>query len=246
MAPDTISSFEKQTGIKVRVSYFDSDEALEGRVLTGHSGFDVVVPPANYMRREIRSEAYQPLDKAKLPNLVHLDPVVMSRVAVNDPENAHGVVYTWRTIGIGFNEKQVAEAFPNGPVKSWRLVFDPQYAGRVAKCGIGTIDSPAEVLRLVLQYWGKNPDAPNSQDLNDAEAVLRKVRPFIRMIASDLIESLANGDICVATTYNGGVIQARSRAKDAKNGIKIGFFVPEEGSLLWADMLAIPRDAPQC
>jgi putrescine transport system substrate-binding protein len=245
LAPDTIASFEKQTGIKVRVSYFDTNETLEGRMLTGSSGFDVVVPTAPYLQRQIRSGAYLPLDKSKLPNLANLDPAIMGRVALNDPGNVHAVVYAWGTYGIGYNAKMVAQALPNVPLNSWRLIFDPAFAAKLAKCGINLLDAPAGVVRLVLAYLGKNPDAPTAQDLAGVEAVLTKIRPYIRTIDSSInIQAMANGDICVALGYNGDFVQARSRAKEAKNGIQIGYLIPDEGSLLWFDMLAIPRDAP--
>ena len=245
IAPDAIASFEKLTGIKVRISYFDTNETLEGRMLTGNSGFDVVVPTAPYLQRQIRSGAYLPLDRGKLPNLVNLDPAIMARVALNDPGNAHGVVYMWGTYGIAFNEKMVAQALPGIPMTSWRLIFDPVFASKLATCGINLLDAPAGVERLALKYLGKNPNAPTAQDLADVESVLMKIRPYIRNIDSSIdTEELANGDICVALTYNGSFAQARNRAKEAKNGIKLDFVIPDEGSLLWFDMLAIPRDAP--
>jgi putrescine transport system substrate-binding protein len=245
MAPDTIASFEKKTGIKVRVSYFDTNETLEARMLTGNSGFDVVLPTAPFFQRQIRSGAYLSLDKTKLPNLANLDPAIMARVALNDPGNAHGVVYAWGTYGIGYNAKMVADALPNAPLNSWRLIFDPAYAARLAKCGINFLDAPAGVVRLVLKYLGKNPNAPTQQDLADVETVLSKIRPYVRTIDSSIdIQAMANGDICVALGYNGSFVQARNRAKEAKNGMNIGYVIPDEGSLLWFDMLAIPRDAP--
>lgn len=245
LAPDTIADFEKRTGIKVRVSYFDTNETLEARMLTGNSGFDVVVPTAPYLQRQIRSGAYQALDKTKLPNLANLDPAIMSRVALNDPGNAHAVVYAWGTYGIGYNEKRLAAALPNLPLNSWRLIFDPKFAAKLADCGINILDAPAGVVRLVLQYLGRNPNAPSVQDLADAEQVLIKIRPYVRNIDSGVgTEALANGDICVALDYNGTVYQARRRAHEANNGIQINFVIPGEGSLLWFDMLAIPRDAP--
>jgi putrescine transport system substrate-binding protein len=245
LAPDTIASFEKLTGIKVRVSYFETNETLEARMLTGNSGFDVVVPTAPFFQRQIRSGAYLPLDKSKLPNFSNLDPVLMSRVALNDPGNIHGVIYAWGTYGIGYNEKMVAKALPDVPLDSWRLIFDPEFASKLAPCGINVLDAPAGVVRLVLKYLGKNPNAPTPQDLAEVEAVLGKIRPYIRNIDSaNTIETIANGDICISLAYNGDFVQARKRAKEANNGIKIGFVIPKEGSLLWFDMLAIPRDAP--
>jgi putrescine transport system substrate-binding protein len=244
LAPDTLANFEKQTGIKVHVSYFDTNETLEARIMTGNSGFDVVVPTAPYLERQILSGAYLPLDKAKLPNLGNLDPMLMAQVAANDPGNGHSVIYAWGTIGIGYNVKQVADALPEGRPESWRLVFDPAVASRLAHCGISLIDDPAGIVRLVLKYLGRNTDTPSALDLAAAESTLLKVRPFIRTIDSvSNIEAIANGDICIAVAYNGGFVQARKRALEAKNGIQVDFLIPEEGTLLWFDMLAIPRNA---
>jgi putrescine transport system substrate-binding protein len=245
LAPDTIASFEKLTGVKVHVSYFDTNETLETRMLTGNSGFDVVVPSAAYFQRQIRSGAYLPLDKKQIPNISNLDPMLMSRAALYDPGNAYGVVNTWGTFGIGYNEKGVAEALPNVPVNSWRLIFDPVFAAKLAKCGINILDNSAAVVHLALHYMGRNPNAPSPQDLADVETMLSKIRPYVRNIeSSNYIEALANGDICIALGYNGDVVQARNRAREAKNGVKIGYLIPDEGTLLWFTLLAIPRDAP--
>jgi putrescine transport system substrate-binding protein len=245
IAPDTLSSFEKLTGIKVQVSYFDSPETLESRMLTGNSGFDVVVPTAAFIQRHIRSGAYLDLDKNRLPNLGNLDPAIMSRVARNDPGNTHGIVYTWGTFGIGYNKAMVSKALPDPPLDSWRLVFDPAVASKLAKCGINLMDDPVGVVRVVLILLGRDSNAPTSQDLTDVEQALAKIRPFIRNIdTSSQIQALANGDLCVALAYNGNVVQAQKRAKEAENGTEIDYAIPKEGTLLWFDLLAIPRDAP--
>jgi len=245
IAPDTIASFEKLTGVKVHASYFETNEALEARMLAGNSGFDVVFPANNYFQRQIRSGAYLPLDKRQLPNLVNLDPAIMARVALTDPGNAHGIVYNWGTFGIGFNVGLVAKSLPGVAVDSWRLIFDPAYAAQLAPCGINILDSPAWVVRLALQYLGRNPNDTTSQNLADVDAVLTKIRPYVRNIDSSAgLEALANGDICIALEYSDTVYQARRRAREAKNGGRIGYAIPREGSLLWFDMAAIPRDAP--
>jgi len=245
LAADTLSNFEKQTGIKVHVAYFDTNETLETKLLAGSSGYDVVVPTASYFERQIKAGVYLTLDKSKLPNLKNMDPQLMSKVALHDPGNAHGIIYTWGTNGIGYNEKMVKELLPDAPLDSWRLVFDPAVASKVAKCGISVLDSPAEVMRGVYSYLGKDPNSQSPDDLVRGEAVLTKIRPYIRNInSSEYIEALANGDLCIAVGYNGDVMQARDRAHDANKGIEIKYFVPKEGSILWFDMLAIPKDAP--
>jgi putrescine transport system substrate-binding protein len=245
LAADTLSNFEKQTGIKVHVSYFDTNETLETKLLAGSSGYDVVVPTASYFERQIRAGVYLTLDKSKLPNLKNMDPQLMAKVALHDPGNAHGIIYTWGTNGIGFNEKMVKELMPDAPLDSWRMVFDPAVASKVAKCGISVLDSPAEMLRAVYSYLGKDPNSQSPDDMLLAEGVLTKIRPYIRNInSSEYIEALANGDLCIAVGYNGDVMQARDRAREANKGIEIKYAVPKEGSILWFDMLAIPKDAP--
>lgn len=245
LAPDTLSNFEKQTGITVHAAYYDSNETLETKLLAGSSGYDVVVPTASYFERQIKAGVYLTLDKSKLPNLKNMDPQLMARVAMHDPGNAHGVIYMWGTNGIGYNEKMVRALMPDAPLDSWRLVFDPSVASRIAKCGISVLDSPAEMMRAVLNYLGKNPNSQKLEDVQAAEATLLKIRPYIRNInSSEYIEALANGDLCVAVGYNGDVLQARDRARDANKGIDIKYVVPKEGSILWFDMLAIPKDAP--
>jgi putrescine transport system substrate-binding protein len=245
LAPNTLSDFEKQQGIKVHVAYFDTNETLETKLLAGNSGFDIVVPTASYFERQIKAGAYLALDKSKLPNLKNMDPQLMARVALNDPGNAHGIIYMRGTNGIGYNEKMVKALLPDAPLDSWRLVFDPSVASRVAKCGISLLDSPAEMLRAVYSYMGKDPNSQSADDLAQAEAVLLKIRPYIRNFSSsEYIEALANGDLCISVGYNGDVLQARDRAREANKGIDISYVVPKEGSILWFDMLGIPKDAP--
>jgi putrescine transport system substrate-binding protein len=245
LASNTLPDFEKQTGIKVHAAYFDTNETLETKLLAGSSGFDIVVPTASYFERQIKAGAFLTLDKSKLPNLKNMDPQLMAKVALHDPDNSHGVIYLWGTNGIGYNEKMVKALMPDAPLDSWRMVFDPAVASKVAKCGISLLDSPAEMLRAVYNYMGKNPNSQSADDLAQAEAVLIKIRPYIRNFSSsEYIEALANGDLCVSVGYNGDVMQARDRSREANKGIEIKYTVPKEGSILWFDMLAIPKDAP--
>jgi putrescine transport system substrate-binding protein len=245
LAPTTLPRFEKQTGIKVNATYYDTNETLDAKLRAGNGGYDVVVPTASYFERQIKAGVYLPLDKSKLPNLKNMDPQLMAKVAFHDPGNAHGVIYLWGTNGIGYNEKMVKDLLPDAPLDSWRLVFDPTVASKVAKCGISVLNSPAEMMRAVFSYLGKDPNSQKPEDLAQGEAVLLKVRPYIRSInSSEYIDALANGDLCVAVGYNGDVLQARDRAQDANKGVEIKYSIPKEGTILWFDMMAIPKDAP--
>ena len=82
-------------------------------------------------------------------------------------------------------------------------------------------------------------------DLEKATALVAKIRPYIEKFnSSDYISALANGDICLALGYSGDILQARSRAQESKNGIRVDYIIPKEGTLISFDSFAIPNDAP--
>jgi putrescine transport system substrate-binding protein len=247
IAPDTIPNFEKETGIKVTYDVYDSNEVLEAKLLAGDSGYDVVFPSASpFLARQVAAHVYRRLDKAKLPNWQNLDPAILKLVATSDPGNAHAAPYLWSVTGIGYNKAMVKKALGDAaPVDSWALIFDPANAKKLASCGISLLDTPYEVFPAMLAYLGRDPKSTRMSDLKQAFAALEKIRPYIRKFqSSEYINDLANGDLCVALGYSGDVIQARNRAREAKNGIDIAFSVPKEGAQMAVDTMAIPKDAP--
>ena len=157
LAPDTIENFTKKTGIKVNVDVFDSSEALEGKLLAGASGYDVVVPNGPILNRFIKAGVVQPLDKSKLPHIKTQDPNIVGRAAAQDPGNTHGIVYMWGASGLGYNVAKVAGAGRQGLTDSWKLILDPANAERLSKCGIYVFDSPTDIFELTLNYIGKDP-----------------------------------------------------------------------------------------
>jgi putrescine transport system substrate-binding protein len=245
IAEDTLANFEKETGIKVNYDMYDGNETLETKLLAGNSGYDIVVPSASFLERQITAGVYQKLDKSKLPNLSNMDAEVMQRAALHDPGNEHSVVYMWGTTGIGYNPDKVAKALPNASVDSWSLVYEPENAAKLKDCGIAVLDSASEIAATVLAYLGKDPNSQTPDDLALVEAKLLSIRPYIRYIhSSQYINDLANGDICVAVGYSGDILQARDRAEEAGNNVVVKYAVPKEGTIIWFDTMAIPKDAP--
>ena len=246
VAPDTISRFEKESGIKVNYDVYDTNEVLETKLLTGHSGYDVVVPSAFFLERQAREGVFLPLDKSKLTNYHNLDTEILRRLKLNDPDNRFGVPYMWQATGIGYNVDKVRKALGDEvPLDSWALVFDPKYAAKLQACGIAFLDSPPEVLDSAQVYLGIDPNTERLEDLEAAEDLVKRVRPYIRYFnSSQYINDLANGEICIAIAYTGDALQARDRANDAANGVRIAFMVPKEGAIFEVDLLAIPADAP--
>lgn len=246
IAPDTISRFEKETGIKVNYDVYDTNEVLETKLLTGHSGYDVVVPSAFFLERQAREGVFLPLDRSRLPNYHNLDQKLLARLTANDPDNRYGIPYMWQATGIGYNVDKVKAALGGDvPLDSWALVFDPKYAAKLKDCGITFLDSPPEVLDSAQIYLGIDPNSERLEDLAAAEELVKKVRPYVRYFhSSQYINDLANGEVCVSVAYTGDALQARDRAKESANGVNIAFLVPKEGAVFEVDMMAVPSDAP--
>ncbi|MEO8315338.1 MAG: extracellular solute-binding protein [Pseudomonadota bacterium] len=242
--PTVLAAFEKETGLKVNYEVMDSNAMLETKLLAGRTGYDVVVPSASYLARQIKTGIYQKLDKAKLPNLKNLDPELTKRLEVFDPGNEYAVNYMWGTSGVAYNEALVNAAMPNAPVDSSAMFWDPKVISKFAKCGVSMLDEPGEVIGSVLMYLGKDANSESLDDLKAAEKVLMSVRPSIRLInSSKYIEDLASGEICLALGWSGDTLQARDRAVEAGKGIVIKYKIPRNGAVQFFDNMAIPADA---
>jgi putrescine transport system substrate-binding protein len=244
--PQALEQFTKQTGIKVRYDTFDANETLETKLLAGKSGYDVVVPTAYFLERQIMAGVFQKLDKSKLPNLTNVWPEIAKRLAGYDPGNQYGVNYMWGTTGIGYNVKAVRDRFgENYKVASWDLVFKAENLAKFKDCGVHMLDSADDILPAALHYLGLDPNSTKPDDLEKAATLLQKIRPFVRKFhSSEYLNALASGEICLVVGWSGDIKQAKNRAVEAKNGIEIGYAIPKEGAQMWFDNFAIPKDAP--
>jgi len=244
--PKVIERFTAETGIRVRYDMFDSLETLEAKMSAGRSGYDVIAPTNEpTFSRLIAAGALQPLDYAKIPNAAGLDRTLMGRLRSSDPDNRHGVIYLWGTIGLGLNVERIRALSRTVPLDSWDLLFRPENARAISRCGITIMDSQTDVIPTVLRYLGLSQDSTSNDDLRRVEQTLMAIRPSVRSFASGgALEQLATGEACLALTYSGDVIQAQGRAAEANRGVTVTYVAPKEGAQLWFDVLAIPRDAP--
>ena len=245
MAPGVLDQFTKETGIKVTYDTFDANETLETRLLAGKSGYDVVVPTAYFLQRQIAANVFQKLDKAKLPNLVNAWPEVTKRLAVYDPDNAFAANYMWGTTGIGYNVKKAREILGSDvKIDSWSIVFKPENLAKFKDCGIHMLDSADDILPAALNYLGLDPNTTKQADLDKAAELVGKVRPSVRKFhSSEYLNALATGEICFVVGWSGDIKQAQSRAAEAKNDVEIGYAIPKEGAQMFFDNFAIPADA---
>ncbi len=241
----TIADFEAKTGIKVVYDTYDSNEIVETKVLTGHSGYDVVFPTSTIVGRMSRAGAFMKLDKSMLPNLSNMDPEAMQRVAVNDPGNAYAIGYTRGTTGLGYNPELVRSALGTDRIDSWAAIFDPASASRLADCGITMLDSPEDIFDSAEYYLGTDTSNEDLQELAAAEALVKKVRPYVRSFDSTQhLNALAAGEVCISLSWTNIVLQAKYRGAEAARPVKLAYVIPREGATEWVDTMAIPADAP--
>lgn len=245
IGPDTISGFEKETGIKVRYDTYESNEVLETKLFIGHTNYDIVLPTGAFFERQLTAGVFRPLDKSALPNLVNMDPEIMRWLAAYDPGNRYAIPYMWATAGLGYNlDKVRARLGPNIP-NSWALLLDPRNAAKLSDCGIAMIDSPTDVFDSVIIYLGRDPNRHDPADIAAASEVLRKIRPFVRSIDTmQYFSDLAQGNVCMTLGWAGDIGQARRRAAESQTGVTLVYLLPREGSSVTVDMMSIPKDAP--
>lgn len=242
-APDTLEAFTRETGIRVIYDVMDSSETLEAKMMSGHSGYDLIFPGDTVAERLMRAGALQPLDPARLEHLDEIEPGLKT-LQTRYPYSRHATVpYTWGTIGLTYNQAQIDARLPGAPVNSLDMLFKPELAARFADCGISLIDSPDEVLAVVLNYLGHDPRSARPEDLAEAVTLLKGIKPYIRKFQSQPVTQLVNGDICLSLGYSGDMTQAQRSADEAGKAVRFQYRVPREGTTVWMDTMAIPADA---
>lgn len=243
VAPQALKRFQAESGIRVKYDTFDSTEVLDSKLLTGGSGYDVVFPPSSGLARAIQARALQPV--GALSNAGNLDPQLLAKLAGVDPGNQYGVPYTWGTVGLGINKQAVEQRLPGVALDSLDLLFKPEYASKLKDCGIAVLDSPQEVIAIALNYLGKPPYSAAAEDLEAAQQLLAKLQPNLLYVNSARqINDLASGAVCLALTYTGDAGMAAARAAEVQQPFEVLFRIPREGTLIWFDTMAIPKDAP--
>src|ERR1700681_1421105 len=245
MAPGVLEDFTRETGIKVVYDTFDANETLETRLMAGKSGYDVVVPTAYFLQRQITAHVFQKLDKSKLPNLANAWPVVTTQLAIYDPGNQYAANYMWGTTGIGYNVRMVQKILgTDAKIDSWDIVFKPENIAKFKDCGVHMLDSADDIFPAALGYLGLDPNSTKPADLEKAADLVSKIRPYVRKFhSSEYLSALATGEICFVVGWSGDIKQAQSRATEANNGVEIGYAIPKEGAQMFFDNLAIPADA---
>ncbi|OED38899.1 spermidine/putrescine ABC transporter substrate-binding protein PotF [Chromatiales bacterium (ex Bugula neritina AB1)] len=243
---ETIANFEKEYDIKVTYDNYDSVETVDSKLLAGSTGYDVVSHSGTQIARLIPAGILQPLDKSKLDNFKHMRSDVMNQLSSNwDEGNKYIVPYMWGTHGVTYNEELVKATYPEAPIGSLDLIFDPAHMEKVAECGVSFLDSPTDVIPMALAYLGLNPSSTDKADYAKVGEMLAKIRPFIKTFDNYAYQRMPEKEFCVSVTWGPDGLLAMSGAAEANTGVVLDFFAPpgEGKANVWVDGWVIPADA---
>ena len=243
--PDAITRFEEEFGIDITYDIYDSSEIVDTKLMTGRSGYDVVVHAASFTARLATVGIFHPVDFNKLPNWHHLDPNLIRRADEKYSNGLQGVPFFWGTTGITYNVDLIKERMPNAPLDSSALIFDPEIISKFTDCGISFLDDPTSVIPMAMMYLGYPANSVDLQQLKEVETLVKAVRPYITNFSSTkMLLDLPSEEVCIAMSWSGDYSVASNRAKEAGIDINLDYIIPKEGGGMWFDNMYIPEDAP--
>jgi spermidine/putrescine transport system substrate-binding protein len=225
---NTLSGFEKASGIGVNMSLYSNNDELFAKLRGGNPGYDVVVPANDFVQRMAKANMLMPLDHAKIPNMKNILPRFQD--APFDPGRKYAMPYTWLVLGIGYRKSKI-----QGVPDSWKWVLDsPQYKGRIA-----VLSDAADLCRLTEIYLGADMNTFDKATLAKVQDLLIRQKGNIATFHDDNGQDLLlSGDCDIVIEYNGDIAQVMREDKD------LAFVVPKEGSILQSDQLCIPPARP--
>jgi len=228
----TIPVFQALANIRVNYDVYSSNEDLLAKMRAGPTTYDIIVPTNQFIPTYRRLGLLQPLRQDLIPNLVNLDKAFVE--TDYDPGNKYTIPWQWGTTGLGYNTKRV----PGGTVDSWTALYEPNpsLGGRIS-----ILREVTDLIGCTLIYLGKDPNSTRDADLQQVVGTFKDLRRRVKQLkfSSDTyIDQLAAGELWLAHGWSGDVFQAQGDNAD------ISYVIPKEGSLQWADVMCVPKDAP--
>lgn len=219
----SLEKFAKETGIKVNVTTYASNEELLAKVQSGASGIDVAVPSDYMVDVMIKSGLLEKLNPTKIPNKSDVVESVLKQDF--DPQNEYSLPYAWSTTGIAYNSEKF-----KGKMESWKDFFeDPTVAGKVSM-----LDDEREAFAAALKYSGFSVNTISKDEIEKASALLKQFKKKLKMFRSESIDALTNEEVIVAHAYSSDALQAQIKTKG-----KIKFILPKEGGTKAIDNVVV-------
>lgn len=228
---ELLEKFEKETGIKVTMDGYDSNETLLAKLQAGGAAYDVIVPSHSIMRTLIEQNLLLEIDASKLANFQHVKPAF--RDPSFDPGRKFSAPYLWGTTGFAYDSARVSGGKLDD---SWKEFFEPrpELSGQVA-----ALDTSSSVINAASHYLGVDECSENPQDAKRILELLEKQKTHLKMYSSDnTVDRMASGEVIMMQNWNGST----ARATLQKSTIK--YVYPREGVAMFQDNFAVPISAP--
>lgn len=243
--PEAIPDFEREFGIQVTYDIYDSSEIVDTKLMTGNSGYDIVVHASSFTARLAPAGIFHQIDFDRLPNWHHLDPTLIRKADEKYSNGLQGVPFFWGTTGIAYNVNLIKQRMADAPVDSSALIFDPEVISKFTDCGISFLDDPTSVIPMAMLYLGYPANSVDLEHLREVEQLVKSVRPYVTYFSSTkMLQDLPSEEVCIAMSWSGDYSVASNRAREAGIDIELDYIIPKEGSGMWFDNLYIPADAP--
>ncbi len=226
---EVIKGFEQETGIKVTLDLYSSNEEMYAKISQGGTGYDIIFPSADYQEIMIKQGMLQKIDKTKISNISELDTDMVKKLDF-DPNMEYVVPYAIGAVGIAVNKTKV----PNYE-RSYKIFEDASLKGKST-----LLDDARQVLTSALVYNGLDPKSSNPADLAKAKETVMKWKSNILKFDSDSFgKGFANEEFYVVQGYFEN-ISSQITEEQRKN---MDFFIPEKGATMYIDSMVIPKDA---
>jgi len=229
VVPDAIiQQFEKETGIKVNFSTYDSNELMYAKLKTSKNlGYDVVEPTSYFVDRMRKQDMLEKLDKSRLSNFKNINPAFLN--GTYDPKNVYSIPFTYGTTGIFTNTNYISPT----AIKSWADLWDKKYLDQVL-----LLDDMREVFAVGLKTLGYSVNDNDPEHIKQAYLKLKELQPNIKLFSSSILSILIDEDVHLGMAWNGDLYKAKLE------NAQLHFTFPKEGFLIWIDSFAIPKNAP--
>lgn len=225
--PELLKQFEEETGYKVVYETFDSNEAMLTKVQQGGTNYDLIVPSEYTVENMVDQGLLLPIDHQQLSQLKNVSPRFLDQPF--DPGNQYSIPYFWGTLGIIYNTKEIQP----GEIKGWKDLFQDKYKEKIM-----IYDGAREVMGIGLQTLGYSLNETDSTRLEEAMLKMKQLMPNILALLADEIKMYATiEEAPIAITFSGEAAMAMEDNPD------LDYLIPEEGSNIWFDTLAIPKGA---
>lgn len=221
---DVNKEFEKETGIKVNYTTYDSNENMYNKIKSGGANYDIIIPSDYMIERMIDEDMLEKINFDNISNYKNIIPKYKDLYF--DPKNEYSVPYNVGMVGLVYNTKMV-----EGTPDSWSIMWDKKYKGQVLM-----FNNSRDAFGIAQFLLGIDVNTTSEQDWKKAYQKLKEQKPVVQSyVMDDVFNKMEGGEAAIAAYYAGDCIGM------AENNPDLAFVYPKEGTNIFVDSICIPK-----